>query len=306
MSLLHTLDPVALDLGPLKVHWYGITYLLAFVSAWWLGRRRVREGRLGITLDQFSDLLFYGMLGVIFGGRLGYMLFYGWAEWTQDPLALLRVWEGGMSFHGGLLGVMIAMWRWSRKNRIHFFDNMDFVAPLIPIGLGFGRLGNFIGGELWGRVTSVPWAYVFPKSLDIEPRSMEELVQLHATGALEPFARHPSQLYQAALEGILLFTLVWTFSAGPRRRYAVSGMFALLYGAFRIAVEFVREPDDHLGFLAFDWLTMGMLLSVPLVVTGLVLLAMSRNAPYPPRRAIGDDALPEPAPSTKPVAQRTR
>jgi len=307
MSFLHTLDPVAVELGPLKVHWYGITYLLAFASSWWLGRRRVREGRLGISQDQFSDLLFYGMLGVIFGGRLGYMLFYGWAEWTQDPLALLRVWEGGMSFHGGLLGVMIAMWIWSRKNRVHFFDNMDFVAPLIPIGLGFGRMGNFIGGELWGRVTSVPWAFVFPKSLEIESRSMAELAELHATGALEPFARHPSQLYQAGLEGILLFALVWRFSAKPRRRYAVSGLFALAYGLSRFAVEFVREPDEHLGFLAFDWLTMGMLLSIPLVVTGLVLLALSLRAPYPPRRATpGDDALPERATAMQPDAQRTR
>lgn len=303
MSLLHTIDPVALTVGPVSIHWYGITYLAAFATAWWLGRRRVLDGRLGITQDQFGDLLFYGMLGVIFGGRLGYMLFYGWDSWTRDPLELLRVWEGGMSFHGGLLGVMFASVLWSRKNRIHFFDTMDFVAPLVPIGLGFGRLGNFIGGELWGRVTSAPWAVVFPKSLEIEARSMNELVKLHESGALEPFARHPSQLYQMFLEGVLLFLLVWIFSRKPRRRYAVSGLFALGYGVTRFAVEFVRQPDAHLGFLAFDWLTMGMLLSVPLILVGLALMALSMRAPYPPRRAaLGDDALPSRA-TTDPGAR---
>ncbi len=298
MSFLHTIDPVAVQLGPISIHWYGITYLCAFAAAWWLGRGRVRAGRLGITQDQFGDLLFYAMLGVIFGGRLGYMLFYGWEKWIEDPLELVRVWEGGMSFHGGLLGVMIATGLWCRKNRIHFFDATDFVAPLVPIGIGFVRFGNFIGGELWGRLTSVPWAFVFPNSLEIEPRSVAELVQLHATGVLEPFARHPSQLYEMGLEGLLLFVIVWGFSSRPRRRYAVSGLFALAYGVFRVAVEFVREPDEHLGFLAFDWLTMGMLLSVPLIVTGLVLLALSRRAPYPPHGAAsGDETSPGKAPA---------
>lgn len=303
MSLLHTIDPVALKLGPLSIHWYGITYLVAFAASWWLGRRRVLAGRLAITQDQFGDLLFYSMLGVIFGGRFGYMLFYGWESWINDPLELVRVWEGGMSFHGGLLGVMIASAWWSRKNRIHFFDTMDFVAPLVPIGIGCVRFGNFIGGELWGRLSSVPWAFVFPKSLEIEPRSVAELVQLHASGALEPFARHPSQLYEMVLEGAVLFFLVWCFSSRPRRRYAVSGLFALGYGVMRIAVEFVREPDEHLGFLAFDWLTMGMLLSLPLVIAGVVLLAISMRAPYPPCRAApGDEVLPTEAPAKLPVA----
>lgn len=292
MSFLHSIDPVALQVGPLSVHWYGITYLAGFAAAWWLGRGRIRQGRLGITQDQFGDLLFYGMLGVIFGGRLGYMLFYGWEKWLQDPLELVRVWEGGMSFHGGLIGVAIACWLWSRKNKLHPFDTMDFVTPLVPIGLGLGRLGNFIGGELWGRVTSVPWAVVFPKSLDIDPRSAAELAELHASGALEPFARHPSQLYQMGIEGIVVFAVVWAFSSRPRRRYATAGVFALAYGVLRIAVEFVREPDDHIGFLALDWLTMGMLLSLPMIALGLVLIFMSFGAPYPPQRALlGDDKL---------------
>ncbi len=281
MSLLHTLDPVAIKLGPLSIHWYGITYLVAFATGWWLGRRRVRQGRLGITQDDFADLLFYGMLGVIFGGRIGYMLFYGWDTWLHDPVALLRIWEGGMSFHGGLLGVLIACAWWSRRRGLHMFDTIDFVAPIVPIGLGLGRLGNFIGGELWGRLTTVPWAFVFPKSLPFDAPPAE-IARLHASGALEPFARHPSQLYQFGLEGIALFALVWTFSRTRRRRYATSGVFAIGYGVQRIAVEFVRQPDEQIGFLAFHWLTMGMLLSLPLIVVGIALLVISRRAPYPP------------------------
>jgi len=288
MSILHTIDPVALELGPLKIHWYGMTYIVGFAAAWWLGRRRVQAGRLGITQDQFYDLLFYAMLGVILGGRVGYMLFYGWATWLDDPLALLRVWEGGMSFHGGMLGVWFAAWLWSRKSGIHFFDTTDFLVPLVPIGLGMGRLGNFIGGELWGRLTDAPWAFVFPRSLPIDARGMDEIASLHASGALEPFARHPSQLYQMVLEGVLVFLLIWVFSSKPRRRYAVSGLFAVAYGLQRIAVEFVRQPDADIGFLAFDWLTMGMLLSIPLIVFGMVLLWWSRSAPYPPYREVGD------------------
>ena len=281
MSILQTLDPVALRLGPLAIHWYGLMYLMAFAVAWWLGRRRVRAGRLAVNEQAYSDLVFYGMLGVILGGRIGYLLFYGWDQVLADPMYVLRVWEGGMSFHGGLLGVLSALAWWARKQQLHFFDAVDFVAPLVPPGLGFGRLGNFIGGELWGHPTDAPWGVVFRGALppDLARLPTDALRRMHESGALEVYARHPSQLYQAFLEGIVLFGVLWWFSSRPRPRYAVSGLFALLYGAFRFLVEFVREPDAHLGYLAFGWLTMGQVLSVPLVIVGLWLLWRSRRAP---------------------------
>lgn len=276
---VHTIDPVAIALGPVKIHWYGLMYVLAFAVAWWLGRTRIRAGRLPISEKAYSDLMFYGMLGVILGGRLGYILFYGFKDWLADPSMIVRVWEGGMSFHGGLLGVLIAGWLWTRKQRLHFFDAVDFVAPLVPIGLFFGRIGNFLGGELWGRTTDVPWAVVFPSAPGVPSVPVQELSALATNGALDGLARHPSQLYEAGLEGLVMFAVLWWYSRKPRPRYAVSGLFALLYGVFRTAVEFVREPDAHLGFLTGDWLTMGMLLSLPLVAIGLFLLWLSRRAP---------------------------
>jgi phosphatidylglycerol:prolipoprotein diacylglycerol transferase len=257
-------------------------YLLAFVIAWWLGRRRIRAGRLpGVSEDAFSDLMFYGMLGVILGGRIGYVLFYAFDAFLDNPLSLFYIKDGGMSFHGGLLGVMAAVAFWSWKQKLHVFDTLDFVAPLVPPGLGVGRIGNFIGGELWGRTTDVPWAVVFPPSLPAPLSSLgpEALQQLAAEGRLDGLARHPSQLYQAALEGLALFLILWWFSARPRGRYAVSGMFALAYAVFRMVIEFFREPDAHIGFLAFGWLTMGQLLSVPLALIGIALLWLSRRQP---------------------------
>ena len=282
MSYLHQIDPVAFSLGPLRVHWYGLMYVVGFAVAWWLGRRRVRAGRLpGVNEDAFGDLMFYGLLGVILGGRVGYVLFYAFGDFLSDPLMLLRPWEGGMSFHGGLLGVLVAAWLWSRRHGLHFFDTMDFAAPLVPPGLGLGRIGNWIGGELWGRPTDGPWGVVFPNALPDQFRALDgaTLRGLHESGALEAFARHPSQLYQAFLEGVVLFALVWLASMRPRPRYAVSGLFALGYGAFRFLVEFVRQPDAHLGYLAFGWLTMGQVLSLPLIAFGLFLLWKSRGAP---------------------------
>ncbi len=282
MIFLHQIDPVAVSLGPLRVHWYGLMYLLGFLLAWWLGRRRIRAGRLpGVDEDGFGDLLFYGLIGVIVGGRLGSVLFYDFNTYLQNPLQVLKVWEGGMSFHGGLIGVLVAAWLWSRRHRRHFFDTMDFLAPLVPPGLGFGRIGNYIGGELWGKYTRGDWGVVFPSGLPEPYRSLDP-VALKAqfdAGALDAFARHPSQLYQAFLEGLVLFCVLWWYSAKPRPRYAVSGLFALLYGSFRFLVEFVRMPDAHLGYLAFGWLTMGQVLSLPLVALGLFLLWRSRSAP---------------------------
>ena len=280
MPYFHNINPIAFSIGPLAVHWYGIMYLLGFLGAWYLGNRRRQQGRLPVSYEQFSDLAFYAMLGVIVGGRIGYMLFYISPSWIwTDPLALFRVWEGGMSFHGGLLGVLVAGWWWSRRNKIFFFDAMDFLAPLVPIGLGLGRLGNFIGGELWGRRTDAPWGVIFPRSLEDISTSRETLYKMYLDGQLNHEARHPSQLYEFTLEGIVLFAVLWIYSRKPRPRYAVSGMFALLYGLFRFGVEFVREPDVQLGFIAFDWLTMGQLLSIPLIVAGIVLLWLSRRSP---------------------------
>jgi phosphatidylglycerol:prolipoprotein diacylglycerol transferase len=257
-------------------------YVLAFAAAWWLGQRRLRTGRLpGIDENAYGDLLFYGMLGVLLGGRVGYVLFYDLPAFLADPLVLFNVRGGGMSFHGGLLGVMAAGWWWCRKHRMHWFDVMDFVAPLVPLGLGFGRIGNWIGGELWGRVTDSSLGVVFPRA-DLGPYTglpIEQLRTLHAQGVLDPFARYPSQLLQALLEGLVMFAVLWWFSAKPRPRFAVSGMFALLYGVFRIVAEFFRQPDAQYGYLAFGWLTMGMVLSLPLVVLGLVFLWRSHTAP---------------------------
>ena len=249
-------DPVAFSLGPLHVRWYGLMYLLAFLIGWGLGRYRVKQPNSGWTAEQMDDLVFYVALGVILGGRIGYILFYGFGNVLRDPLMLFRIWEGGMSFHGGFLGVLLAMTLFARKHHKAFWATMDFVAPLIAPGLLFGRIGNFINGELWGRVTDLPWGMVFRQTGDGLPR-------------------HPSQLYQAALEGLALFLIVWLFSAKPRPTMAVSGVFALSYGVFRFLVEFVRQPDPQLGYLAFGWLTMGQLLSLPLIVVGIILLALA-------------------------------
>jgi len=253
------IDPVAISLGPLQVHWYGLMYLVGFSAAWWLGQQRAKQDNAPLKPEQVSDLIFYGALGVVIGGRAGYVLFYNFDKFLQDPLWLFAVWEGGMSFHGGLLGVIVALTLYARKLGIHFFAMMDFVAPLVPVGLGAGRLGNFIGGELWGRVSDVPWAMVFPSPL---------------AGNLP---RHPSQLYQFALEGLLLFVILWCYSAKPRPTMTVSGLFLSCYGLFRFVVEFFRQPDEHLSFVALDWVTMGQLLSLPMIIAGITLFILGQR-----------------------------
>jgi phosphatidylglycerol:prolipoprotein diacylglycerol transferase len=280
MYFFDDINPLAFSLGPIGVHWYGLMYLGGFLGGWWLGNIRLRQGRLPVSAEAFSDLAFYAMLGVIAGGRLWYMLSYISPDWiVHDPLALFRVWDGGMSFHGGLLGVLAAGWWWSRRHKIHFFDTIDFVAPLVPIGLGLGRIGNFINGELWGKYTDGNWGVIYPRALDGLGKTTAQLHQMYLDGKLAHEARHPSELYEFALEGVVMFVALWLFSRKPRSRYAVSGLFALLYGMFRFAVEFVRIPDAQLGYLAWGWLTMGQLQSIPLVVVGVVLLWMSRKAP---------------------------
>jgi phosphatidylglycerol---prolipoprotein diacylglyceryl transferase len=281
---LHQLSPIALKLPfwPHAIHWYGIMYLLGFGVAYYLGMRRLRAGYLpGVSEDGFSDLLFYSMVGVVLGGRLGYVLFYIWPEFISDPLMLFRINEGGMSFHGGLLGVMLAIAIWSWKQKLHIFDCIDFVAPLVPPGLGLGRFGNFINGELWGKITTQPWGVIFPESLPeaYSRLSAAQIQAMHASGELNEFARHPSQLYQMGWEGLVMFVFLYLLTRKPRSRYLASGWFALLYGVFRFAVEFVREPDAQLGYFASNWLTMGQILSVPLIVIGVVFIWLARTAP---------------------------
>jgi phosphatidylglycerol---prolipoprotein diacylglyceryl transferase len=253
-------DPVVFSIGPLAVRWYGLMYLLAFGAFWWLGTRRIDSAEGGnaapVSRAQLDDLLFGGIVGVILGGRLGYVLFYKPAYYLSHPLEAFAIWQGGMSFHGGFLGVLAAMAFVAWRQRVNWWDLMDFIAPLVPLGLAAGRLGNFINGELWGRVTDVSWGMVF-------------------RGA-GPLPRHPSQLYQMALEGIALFALLWWFSSRPRPRMQVSALFLAGYGAFRFVGEFAREPDAFLGFLALG-LSMGQWLSVPMMLAGIGIFVWSRK-----------------------------
>ncbi len=259
MPLHPQFDPVAFSLGPLAVRWYGLMYLVAFVQFILLGRYRIRTRPGLLTVEQLDDLLFYGMLGVILGGRLGQVLFYEPAYYLAHPLEILAVWKGGMSFHGGFLGVLAAMGLWSRKHRIAWFDVTDFIAPLVPLGLAAGRIGNFINGELWGRVAdpSLPWAMIFPQAGDMQPR-------------------HPSQLYHVGLEGLALFAILWTYSSRPRPRSAVSGVFLIGYGAFRFITEFFREPDHGIFGQSYA-ISMGQWLSLPMVLAGLLLVVLAHR-----------------------------
>lgn len=245
------INPVAFSVGPLHVHWYGLMYMLGFLLAWLLAHWRVKHYQLNWTGEQISDLIFFSALGVIIGGRLGYMLFYNTEQLIQTPWIIFKLWEGGMSFHGGLVGVLIALLLFARKIKKPFWEIADFFTPLVPLGLAAGRAGNFINGELWGRVTTVPWGMVFPH-VDDQPR-------------------HPSQLYEFGLEGIALFIIVWWYAARPRPAGCVSGVFLMGYAIARLIVECFREPDVQLGFMAFDWLTMGQLLSIPMLLAGFLL-----------------------------------
>lgn len=247
-------DPVALHLGPLAVHWYGLMYLVGFLGGLWLGKWRARQPQSGWQETEVDDLLFYAALGVILGGRLGYVLFYQPGYFLSHPIEIVYLWQGGMSFHGGFLGVLAAMLFFARKTGKRWLAIMDFVAPLVPLGLGAGRMGNFINGELWGRATDLPWGMVFPQ--------------------VDGTARHPSQLYEFGLEGVALFCILWLYSRKPRPVGAVSALFLIGYGSFRFLVEFTREPDSYLGLLSLG-LSMGQWLSLPMVIAGVWLLHWS-------------------------------
>jgi phosphatidylglycerol:prolipoprotein diacylglycerol transferase len=250
-------DPIALQIGPLAVRWYGLMYLAAFLLTWLGLRARAKLPWSKVGPAQVDDVVFYGALGAIVGGRIGYMLVYGLSELVADPLSLFTVWKGGMSFHGGLAGVLLAMWLYARSKGMRLFDITDAVAPWASGGIFFGRMGNFINGELWGRPTSpdAPWAVI-----------------------VDGEARHASQLYEAFLEGAVLCAVLWLYTRKPRPTMAASGLFLLLYGSFRILIEFVREPDRQLGYVALGWVTTGMLLSVPMVLAGAWLLVLAARS----------------------------
>ena len=252
--VLPYIDPVAIQIGPLAIRWYGLMYLIGFIFAFWMANRQCKQSNGVWTKEQVSDLLFYGFLGVILGGRIGYVLFYQFPLFLDDPLYLFRIWEGGMSFHGGMLGVATAIITYSKLTKRSMFAVGDFVMPLVPVGLGAGRIGNFINSELWGRVTDSPFGVIF-----------------HNAG---PLPRHPSQLYEFALEGVLLFLIINVFIRKPRPAGSVSGLFMICYGLFRIVVEFARQPDAQLGFFSFG-ITMGQILSIPMVVVGAGLIVFA-------------------------------
>jgi phosphatidylglycerol:prolipoprotein diacylglycerol transferase len=251
-------DPIAFSIGPLHVRWYGLMYLLGFLAAWWLARRRAADPRSTWKPTDVDDLIFYSAVGVILGGRLGWMLFYGTERILADPLSVIRIWEGGMSFHGGLIGVLVALGLFASRRSRSIGDVFDFTAPLPAIGFGAGRIVNFINGELWGKPTDVPWAFL-----------------------VDGVPRHASQLYEALLEGLLLFVILWWFTSSPRPRWAPSGLFLVGYGVFRFAVEFVRVPDENRGYLLLGWVTMGQLLSLPMILAGLWMLAYAYRSNTP-------------------------
>ena len=256
------IDPIALQIGPLAIRWYGLSYITGIGLGWWLLHRRAQHPDSGWNTQQVADVVFYAAIGAVLGGRFGYVLFYNFSAYVADPLDVFKVWQGGMSFHGGLLGALSGVGWFARSQDMRFWAASDFVAPAVPIGLFFGRVANFINAELWGARTDLPWGVVFP----------------HAGEA----ARHPSQLYEAGLEGVVLFLIVWQYARSARPAGTVSALFLIGYGCIRCLIELVREPDQHIGFLAFDWLTMGQVLSVPMILFGAWLFTTAQRAAKTP------------------------
>lgn len=249
------INPVAFSLGSLDIYWYGITYLLGFYGGWFFGKIRAQKPYSPISVEAVNDLVFYGAMGVIMGGRIGYTLFYNFSAFIDDPILIFKIRQGGMSLHGGVLGVIFAYWLMAKKHHCKTFQLIDFIAPLSCFGLFFGRVGNFINGELWGKTTNVPWGVVFPYA--------------------GPLPRHPSQLYEAFLEGIVIFIILWAYTAKERPYLSPTGLILMLYGCFRFFVEFYRMPDAHIGYVAWGWLTQGQILSTPMIIVGLTLFISS-------------------------------
>ncbi len=280
MSMIHpAIDPVAFSLGPLQIHWYGLMYLLAFAFAygfaWYMCKKRT-----DFTPDMVSDMIFYGALGVILGGRIGYVILYQFSELLANPLFLFKVWEGGMSFHGGFIGVMVAMWLFARKYQKTPFQVLDFIAPSVPMGLFFGRMGNYINGELWGRVSDggYAWLTYFPQAVQADYELLQANPNLQSlagfVGGYNLLPRHPSQLYEAFAEGLLLFVVLWWFSSKPRPRMAVSAVFLLGYGISRFIIEFYRQPDAGYELL-MGWMSKGQLYTLPMIIFGVILLVLA-------------------------------
>jgi phosphatidylglycerol---prolipoprotein diacylglyceryl transferase len=269
-----SIDPIIVSIGPVAMRWYGVSYVIAFAIAWWLARRRARQPGSTWGPNDVDDVIFFGALGVILGGRLGWVLFYGFEQLVQDPLMVFRIWQGGMSFHGGLLGVLFAQMIFARRRQRRLADVLDFLAPLPGLGIFAVRVANFINGELWGKPTTVPWGFIVDPA-KLYPSQAVEAERLCARFDIQPCVLHlhASQLYEGLLEGLAVFTIVWLYTRRPRPRWAPLGLFLLCYGVFRFTLEFVRVPDENRNYLLFDWVTMGQLLSAPMILIGVFLLA---------------------------------
>jgi phosphatidylglycerol:prolipoprotein diacylglycerol transferase len=276
------IDPIIVSLGPLALRWYGLTYVIAFGIAWWLGRRRAALPGSTWKPEDVDDMIFYGALGAILGGRLGWVLFYGIERLADDPLMVLRIWEGGMSFHGGLAGVMIAEAMFARRQRRNIADVFDFVVALPGLGILAVRIANFINGELWGKPTDVAWGFIVDPA-KLHPSQTAEALRLCGRFDIDPCLLHvhASQLYEGLLEGLLVFIIVWVFTLKPRPRLAPSGLFLICYGICRFAVEFVRVPDENRGYLLFNWVTMGQILSTPMIIGGAILMIIAYRRQQP-------------------------
>ena len=282
------IDPIIVSIGPffsvgpIAIRWYGLMYVIGFAAGWWLARKRAALPGSTWAPTDVDDVIFFAAIGVIAGGRLGWTLFYGTERILDDPLSILRIWEGGMSFHGGLIGVIISVWIFARRRRRLLADVLDFLTPMPALGLMTGRIGNFINGELWGKPTEAPWGFVVDPA-NLYPQQRDEALRMCQRFDIDPCVLHvhASQLYEAALEGLVFFFILWIFTSRPRPRLAPTGLFLLCYGVFRFLVEFVRVPDQDRGYLLFDWVTMGQVLSLPMIILGGILLAIAYRRQVP-------------------------